>query len=624
MTQEQLKWFVTKEQNDINWINWADINNLNKIVDKDKNNILDEEVKKDFWKTENIKTIFNGINIFLYDTKKSTNKTNLENLCDKANYLKQNMEYLKSYSKILQFLLDWTNKLEIWNKKWQISEMDKTALINAISKPLNEIKQKINEIETNRKERKETQEEKQKQEAEQKKQEAEQKAIETRWRTDFISMIKGVVGSMNSIDNIKVDVSKIDFDGLINMFMEQYNANSDLKIDNKNLLENMYNLPNERKDLFAGYLSQIVFISFWQEKTRGTKIYEISKYRKAIFPKLFKEGQKVPLLLDQQRIMVGDKSSTQWLIPWTNANAWFWLWWYEYNTNNPEEQSGKIWWLEWQTKLKVSFMAAWVDHYGATIKVNIWWTIIEWKTKWQIWKQDKDWNNIKDADWNIIEWNKNINLPKWVSFSENWSIIIDSKIYWSKPIVEFSSQSLKKDEVFITAWTDWEFIDKNSLWWQNEKWRKEWFEPWERKFSEEGTEQIDKTISEISKIIDKRLPDGYNLMVNIWSSVDNTPYDKDYKPLEEELDKTKKYLISKGYLSLVKDVEEASNKSKFNWEWNKYLAELRALNGIKTIIDSQKINEKNKKRISFNITKINTEAERKFTMETGWVEKPKN
>ncbi len=574
----QLENIVKKEAKLKDWIDRNEVLELNRILKTDENNQLDEKVKEEFNKKNSINTILNWVNKFLNNP--NSKKTNLELLSS---------DYLKSYKNILKFLNDSVNSTSTWDKKDQFSEQEKKDMTNQISSLLASVDKQLKIKE---------QEDKIVQDK------INEKNLEIKWESDFINMIKNWILNAGKDGNVESVFANSDLvSKTLNMFIEQYNSNNTEKLTRKDLTSKMQNIPNERKDIFSWYFSQIIVAS----KKDITLWKWITNYRKSIYPLLFKEWDNVQLLLSQKRIIVWDRSSTQWMVPGYKENFWVNL--FNYNEGDPWHTTTSVDWLSWQKTLNIWFLASWVDLKWATIIVKVGDTKITWITQWvKATSSNKTDQNI--IKWSVAPWNN----PQWLTI-ENWSIKIDSEKYWSRPIVAVDVFSNEKDEVFVTTGTDGIFVNKNSIATNNDISQQENFNSWERNLSEIWKQNFDKQILSIKEVINNRLPNWTNLNINIWSWVDNVRVTESLtKNLITAVDGLKKDL--KWYEYLITDMESKCNNGKFTNEWNKLLAQARFLTWVKYMVDNLKKDPKYTNtyldKVLFKVTKIEQTKTRRY------------
>lgn len=588
----QLNTLIKSEKSTKNWIDQHEAWRLQNILDSNKDNKLDENTKEILQNKQSIALLVNWIKNYLNAPKQKA--TRLQGMSSK---------YLNSYKNVLGFLNDSVDNASTWDKRNQLSPDDKLmfkaeiwSLIEAIDKqmPMALAAEKLF------------------QDA------ADDVKFEIQWPVDFINFIKSWLNSNK--DTYGLSIINNLFDGspdlvykTLKMFIENYNSNNTNKLKNKNLIEQMYNISPEQKDLFSWYLAEVIVANAQLNKSSLNTLntLDIPKFRKAIYPLLFKANQEVPLLLSQKHIIVWDKSGTLGIVPGYESNPRynsFWVNLFKYDEAHPGQTLSNIGWLPWQKTMDISFLASWVDGRWANINIKIWDVLIKWITKWATLnsRNQTDQNLIT---WNIVSWEP----PKWLSITD-WSIRIDSEKYWSKPIIAVDINSIGGDEVMVRAATNWQFVDK-SIAWNAEVSGKGIFESWKRELNEEGKKTFAEQVKWIRENINVRLPNWTKLLVNMWSWVDQTRVAPGLaNTLKTEISKLKESL--KWYGDLIKDMESKSETWWFIDEWNKLLAQARFLTGLKYMVENLQKDSKSTNtyldKVEFNVTKIEQTKDKRY------------
>ena len=583
---ENLQSFLNQEKSDIKGIDQNDVKALNTLVfTKETNNSLSlkNEVKETFSRPENINAMVNGINTFLQGAEGTKLLQNPV----------QNKEILESYKNILSFLTQSNTQANsalnqnIQYLSWKIDN----ALSNKISSSPTSL---------------------------------ESKEVIKKWSTEVINTLTRGLGSADTFMFSDEKVSS----GAIKQFMEQYNNNSKEQLTYTNLLEQIYNLPTEQKDILATYFAQIIVSARANKEKRnqGRKHDEINKYRRNMFPKLFKENQTVPLLSDQKRAMVGDKTATDGLVSGINSEAGFGLGWYEYNETNPESTITTVDRLPGQNNLDLSLLTAGVDTKGAQIILDIGGTKIIGETA-----GDK---NVNGSKANMINRNIPEKLPNGIDF-QNGSFKIDAAKAGNKPQVKVTMNSLNQDEVFVTVGTNG-LIRKNSsidaVAGATNMGEKEMFVSGGREISEWAKKDFDQTLNSIGRLIRDRLPDGYNLEINVWAATSTSKMSEDlHEKLKTDIVSLKKSLATTitskmgkevgitYYQNLKAQVEAQLKHETFVDEGNKVLAQCRAYSTLNQMITTMSASELTK--ISLNITPLTGNSKRSSQFEMWGLEK---
>lgn len=585
-TPENLQSFLSQEKSDNKWIDQNDVKSLNTLLfNKEDNNALSlkNEVKESFSKPENLNAITNGINTFLQGPE---GVKLLQNPI-------QNKDTLEAYKNILLFLRKSNNQPSasfneiIYNLTWQID--------NALSN-------KINSSPTS----------------------LESKEVIKKWSAEVVNLLTRGLGSVDKYIFTDEKLSS----GAIKQFIEQYNNNSKEQLTYANLLEQIYNLPAEQKDILATYFAQIIVASRAsnEKRTQAQKHANIKNYRKYMFPLLFKENQDIPFLSDQKRAMVGDKTATDGLVSGISSKAGFGLWAYEYNEKTPETTTTTVGWLPRQNNLDLSLLTAGVDMRWAEIIIDIGGNKITGNTVGD--------TKVNGSKANMIKRNIPEKLPNGISF-QNGSFKLDATKLWNKPPVKVTMNSKGADEVFVTVGT-------NGLIWGNSNIdgvagattmaEKEMFASWGREISEWSKKDFNQTLHSISRLVNERLPNGCKLKIDVGAGASASKMNEElHEKLKWDMLNLKKALSGSirnklwqengvaYYKNLQTQIEAQLKHETFVDEGNKVLAQCRAYSTLNQMVTSMSASDLNK--ISLNITPITGNSKRSSQFEMAGIEK---
>lgn len=449
---------------------------------------------------------------------------------------------------------------------------------------------------------------------------------------------------------------------MITNFVTQYNHNNlDNPITTKLFWpEELYNLPNEQKDALASKLAQVLVRKEQNEGKRNQATQQqiqdaIRTYRQEFFTKSFKDGEILPMLLDQKTILLWDrKGVTKGIYKNDTADV----------GDDTERRKNNIGGFSYERE---SFRASntidrkpgqdTMDIAMLADGVDVWWvdftikiddtTTLQGYTKGifpdkasrdrymtmspsqkEQYRKTLPKESLNNA--NMIVWTNPEQVPAGVSI-KNWGIQIDAQQLGKQPRVSVDVTSPEKnDETFVTISTNWRMSKPGEIAGAQPIMQQNLFENGLHDIKESESVVLNQTINDIKELINKNQVSQQGILrINVESTTDknqivetlHTKLKQDLVGLKDSFLKTLEAKYGKElWWQKFNEIQSAialKVKDRNDSDGNKVLSQCRAYQGMQYIVNN--IWDEYLNKISFNIKNIQgDQPKRSFSLYALW------